>query len=89
MGPLLLCLIVKNSVLITGRHKETNQADRGGIERGAKTGSDFMMTPMTRGGKVGGSQRSCGCGGFFKPLGRQIWLPGKSGRVTEREAAQR
>lgn len=72
--------LMENSVLATERKRGEGGSD-----------SDIMATLMTQVRRVGGSQGSCGCGGYFRPRGRLNWLPGKppsltqTGRVTERE----
>lgn len=46
-----------------------------------------MATLMTRGGRFRRkSQGSCGCGGYFRPWGRLIWLPGKPPSIADGES---
>lgn len=36
--------------------------------------------------KLRGSQGSCGCGGYFRPWGLLIWLPGKPPSIADGES---
>lgn len=81
--------VIGKRLILSFRYEDVlTPTDRGGIEGRVKTArdSDIMMTLMTQGGRVRGSQGSCGCGGYFRPWGSLIWLLGKPPSLADGES---
>lgn len=55
--------LMKSGVLSMEKHTEVEQR----AKQRQSEGSDIMKTSMNQGGRVGGSQSSCGCGGYSSP----------------------